>query len=251
MPAKKTHGMSRHPAFAVWLCMVARCTRPTHKVWARYGGRGITVCDRWQESFANFWADMGPAYAPGLTLDRIDNDAGYSPENCRWVTHKVQAANTRANRWLDTSRWGRVLLQEAARLSGIGATTIAYRLNNGWPVDAAVSTPPDPRHTGVKKVYDLVNAGPRHRFTVRGEDKKPIIVSNCTQAMARSVFAPGLLRLEAEGMKVLFHVHDEAVVEVDPHVTPKEVIKVMCQTPEWAPGLPVSASAKEVPHYKK
>jgi hypothetical protein len=78
-----------------------------------------------------------------------------------------------------------------------------------------------------------------------------LIAENITQAMARSCFAPGILRLEAAGMHVLFHVHDEVIVEVDPHVTPDDVVKLLCVTPEWAAGLPMAAEAEEVPHYKK
>ena len=77
--------------------MKDRCALPTHQAWRNYGGRGITVCARWAESFGNFWADMGPTYVPGLTLDRRDNEAGYSPENCRWTTYKVQANNRRVS----------------------------------------------------------------------------------------------------------------------------------------------------------
>jgi hypothetical protein len=90
----RTHGMSRDPLYTIWAGMVSRCTSPTNPKWAYYGGRGITVCDRWKSSFANFYADMAPR-PPGLSIDRIDNDGNYEPGNCRWATASQQRANQR------------------------------------------------------------------------------------------------------------------------------------------------------------
>lgn len=74
--------------------MVKRCTNPNNWAWKYYGGRGIDVCKRWRESFANFLADMGER-PRGLTLDRRDNDGDYTPKNCRWVTRAEQSRNRR------------------------------------------------------------------------------------------------------------------------------------------------------------
>ena len=95
-PWTTAHGLSRHPAYFVWRSMKNRCQLPTHQAWKNYGARGITVCPEW-ESFEQFWADMGPTYQPGLSIDRIDNDAGYYPTNCRWATVEVQSNNRRTS----------------------------------------------------------------------------------------------------------------------------------------------------------
>ena len=84
---------SKHYLYNTWDRMKCRCSNPNEKHYHRYGGRGITVCKRWLDDFWNFVEDMGER-PEGLTLDRIDNDKGYSPDNCRWATRKAQSANT-------------------------------------------------------------------------------------------------------------------------------------------------------------
>ena len=95
--SRYTHGHSRGgvhtKAYTAWTNMLTRCTNPNFKQWQDYGGRGITVCDRWYV-FENFLADMGEPL-PDLTLERIDNDKGYSMGNCKWATYAEQRANQR------------------------------------------------------------------------------------------------------------------------------------------------------------
>ncbi|WP_414465280.1 AP2 domain-containing protein [Klebsiella michiganensis] len=85
------HGMTKTYTYGVWAGMKGRCLVKTHGSYQRYGGSGVTICDRWH-SFENFLSDMGEA-PDGTTLDRIDGGKGYSPENCRWATYQVQAIN--------------------------------------------------------------------------------------------------------------------------------------------------------------
>lgn len=138
--SRSTHTMSGAPIWAVWHSMKQRCENPTAQAWRNYGGRGIKVCERWSKSFDDFYSDMGSAYKKGLTLDRIDVNGDYTPENCRWTTMKNQARNKRGNRFIE-SPWGRITVAEAAERSGIGATTLLYRLGHGWPTDLLFITP--------------------------------------------------------------------------------------------------------------
>lgn len=129
------------PEHMAWRHMMERCYRETDAVFRYYGGRGISVCPRWRDDFAAFLADMGPRPSPLHSLDRIDNNGGYSPDNCRWATKREQSLNSRHVRPL--TAFGRTQAVSLwAEETGIVSETIFARLRRGWPAESAVSFPP-------------------------------------------------------------------------------------------------------------
>lgn len=137
---REEHGMTGTKILGIYDAMLARCYNRNTPSFPRYGGRGITVCDRWYESFAAFYADMGDP-PEGHQIDRIDNSMGYSPENCRWVTVKQNCRNRRSNVLLDF-RGERLTLAELSERTGIKQHTIAWRIRRGgMSVEEAATTP--------------------------------------------------------------------------------------------------------------
>lgn len=137
------HGVYASPLYQVWRHMVGRCTDPRNKSYARYGGRGISVCDRWMNP-ANFVADMSNSYQPGLELDREDNNGNYEPNNCRWVTH-AQNADNRGGAFNLTFNGKTQSITRWAEETGIGSSTIRHRIVDfEWSVEKALTTPPIP-----------------------------------------------------------------------------------------------------------
>lgn len=131
--AKTVHGGHGSPEYTVWCQMRYRCTKPEHKNYANYGGRGIKVCERWG-SFANFLADMGPRPSLTHTLDRIDNNGPYSPENCRWATPKEQANNRRIRQNAARVEYDgkQLTMRELGQATGINHRTLEWRYAQGW-----------------------------------------------------------------------------------------------------------------------
>lgn len=140
-----THGGSFGPLYAVWSGMHGRCGNPHHVAYHRYGGRGIRVCDEWR-TFAAFQTDMAPAYRPGLTLERENNDGDYSPDNCVWATTHTQARNRSSNRYVETTE-GRLTIQDAAKRAGITWRAMLLRIEREWPM-ADLFLPAGTRRTG-------------------------------------------------------------------------------------------------------
>ena len=160
---QRTHGMSHHPAFAVWHSMKQRCNDKNHHAYHNYGGRGIKVCERWQNSFENFWKDMGASYQPGLDLDRIDNNQGYSPQNCRWTTRRINCMNRRKSRFIKTP-YGKMSVRDFSEMTGIGTSTIEYRLAHHWPTEL-LCAPPDYRN--MYMTSEIVVRGTDSRYGTR------------------------------------------------------------------------------------
>lgn len=129
----------RSGEYQCWLDMKQRCFNEESQAYRYYGGRGITVCDRWRESCSAFLADMGPRPA-NATLDRIDNDGNYEPNNCRWASRFRQIANRRNTRRvvLDGEE---VSLTEACWRRGVDLKVVTTRIDRGWPPQRAIETP--------------------------------------------------------------------------------------------------------------
>lgn len=135
----KTHGRLPRYMYRIWLAMRNRCMNPRTAAWPNYGGRGIAICERWN-SFEAFRDDMGPRPSPSHTLDRIDNEKGYSPDNCRWATRLDQTRNRRTTRWLSAFGETKTLL-EWAKQCGINQWALRKRLAAGWEVQDALTRP--------------------------------------------------------------------------------------------------------------
>lgn len=139
----RLHGRTNTREFAAWTAIRKRCYDPNASNYSIYGGRGITVCDRWRDDFAAFYADMGTC-PPGHSLDRKDNEGPYSTDNCRWANARTQANNRSNNRRLSFNGIERTVT-EWARTMGIQKSALFGRLRSGWPIERALTEPIQPR----------------------------------------------------------------------------------------------------------
>jgi hypothetical protein len=142
--ARKKHKANGTKIYYVWRGIKKRCENPSEPGYKNYGGRGIKVCSRWA-SFENFYEDMGDA-PDGMSIDRIDVNGDYEPGNCRWATRVTQQNNTRANRMIEYDG-RRMTLAEWARESGLPYHVVRKRLNKGWEISSALTTPKSEAHS--------------------------------------------------------------------------------------------------------
>lgn len=166
----KTHRRTRTPEWNAWSAMRYRCNVKSCPVYERYGGRGIYVCERWNSSFENFFADMGEK-PNRYTLDRIDNDEPYSPENCRWATYKENLRNRRRsvggfNTMLTIDGVTKCAAEWGER-AAVSLNTFYKRLEIGWPPKDALCLPKDQGHRRVDRlaliVHSVCEASPEFR----------------------------------------------------------------------------------------
>lgn len=151
--ASLPRGFSNLPEYKVWLGIKCRCECPSATGYNRYGLRGITVCDEWTNSFATFYSDVGPRPTPKHTLERSDNDKGYSKENCCWATRKQQMRNCSRNH-LITYHGETMCLQEWADRLGLNKTTLRKRLSRGWSVERAFGESPRKQPREILLTFD-------------------------------------------------------------------------------------------------
>lgn len=126
--------------YRAWCSMLSRCANPRHKSYGNYGARGIKVCKRWRGSFDLFLRDMGERPGPGMSIDRIDVNGDYTPNNCRWADARTQQNNRTTNRTLAFNGVS-ANLTEWSKITGLAISTITSRLTLGWPLEKVLSTP--------------------------------------------------------------------------------------------------------------
>jgi hypothetical protein len=165
-----THGMSNTRLFRIWRSMHERCYNKNHKAYEKYGGRGIIICDEWlgKSGFQNLynWA-INSGYQDNLSIDRIDNDKGYCPENCRWATPSEQQRNRRDN-LLITYKEETKTIKEWSEIFNLKHSLIEWRYYNNWPIENIFDPPriwKSPNQSGIKGIIWQEHG---HRWVVKG-----------------------------------------------------------------------------------
>lgn len=138
--AHTKHGQSRTVVYRIWTNIKYRCYKEGSQSYHKYGARGITVCDRWLNSFENFIADLGPRPTPKHSVERLDNNSNYEPGNCKWATPKEQQNNTSMCRWIEYDGMTKTLSQWSDVI-GVSAQVIGKRLDGGWSIEKSLTTP--------------------------------------------------------------------------------------------------------------
>lgn len=138
---RPSHNLSHLPEYQIWSAIKQRCRNKEEKAYQNYGARGIDICDRWFNSFEYFLADMGRRPRKELTIERLDNDGDYEPDNCIWATRKQQARNFRSNRLIEYNG-GIKCISEWAEVYGLNHAIISSRLDRGWSVENAITKKP-------------------------------------------------------------------------------------------------------------
>lgn len=137
--AKRARSLKHTPEYTSWVGMRQRCQNPSNHAYGKYGARGIDVCERWN-TFENFLEDMGPKPTHDHSIERIDNNGGYRPDNCRWATNREQCNNRRTNARIIFNGETRTIAQWAS-ITGIHHSTIWNRARRGWSPDKILTTP--------------------------------------------------------------------------------------------------------------
>lgn len=142
---KPAHNMSKSATYRTWCSIKQRCLNPNNSRWMSYGGAGITICDRWRDSFDAFYEDMGDRPSRDHSIDRIDNGKGYSPDNCRWATRSEQQINSGKKGQIYVQIGGRKMtVRQIADAAGIGRGAVLLRLSKGLTGEALLA----PNHAG-------------------------------------------------------------------------------------------------------
>lgn len=170
--AKKTHGMSYSRTYRIWSGMIQRCTNKKHHAFYNYGGRGIKVCAQWYV-FENFLSSMGES-PDGYSIERIDNNGDYDPQNCKWIPLRNQGKNKRCSLKIDGAS-----LADVAELNGIKYSTMRYRAKNGKPLDAPVGRSIfltlNEKTMNIKQWADILNIRPS---TIVGRRKRGLPIED-------------------------------------------------------------------------